>query len=151
MDIVGNFFDDGGEDEEGDMEGEGEAEDAHFNSGPVETPIFVRQASTATDPLPGSATRILQPTAIVPPFGNSSAVVASPINSSTFEVSRRGSRSQLQKQQQQLNSMAEMFLMQQQQFMEDERRYWLEMQRCQEEECEEERHQRDEEHHEDNR
>ncbi len=95
-DVVDQFFDDGGEDDEVDNEGDGEAKEGYFNPGPPQIPIFVRQASSTSDNLPSSAARILQPAPILPPFSTNLAAAPPPLSSSTFEVSRRGSRSQVQ-------------------------------------------------------
>ncbi len=40
-DVLRQFFDDGGEDEEGNVERNGKPEDAYFSPGPVETLIFL--------------------------------------------------------------------------------------------------------------
>ncbi len=89
-DVVEQFFDDGGEDDEVNIEGDGEG---YFNPGPVQTPIFVRQASSTSDSLPSSAARTLQPAPILPPFHTETAAGSlpqrpQPLSSSTFEVSR---------------------------------------------------------------
>ncbi len=74
-DVMNQYFDDGGEDDEVDNEGDGEAEEGYFITGPVQTPIFVRQASSISDTLPSSAARILQPAPTLPPFSTDTATV----------------------------------------------------------------------------
>jgi hypothetical protein len=90
-------------------------DDVGFNPPATETPVFIRQQSSiSSENLPTSATRLLQP-----------SPVPQPLSTSTFEVSRRGTRFGTNQAQQQQSAMMEMFLLQRQQQMEDEHNWSL--------------------------
>jgi hypothetical protein len=95
MDVIEHFFDNNhaeGEinlevdDDESDPEHE---QEPYFNPLRVETPTFVRQASSTSDAVQPSASRILQSSPIVPPFATGTTLGPQPLSSGTFEVSRR--------------------------------------------------------------
>jgi hypothetical protein len=102
-----------------------EEDDVGFNPPTTQTPIFIRQqSSVSSENIPTSASRVLQP-----------SPVPQPLSTSTFEVSRRGTRLGTNQAQQQQSAMMEMFMLQRQQQMEDERNWRLQEMRRRDDEA----------------
>jgi hypothetical protein len=133
-DIVDQFFDELNRDDvhvevdPDEVEATAESE-MFFNPPRPDTPTFVRQASTSSDTVPASASRILQPSPIAPPFATGTTLVPQPLSSSSYEVSRQGSRSVNSQMQSSLIGMAELMIHQRQQQMEEDQQYRLQRER----------------------
>jgi hypothetical protein len=152
--VVDQFFDDLAWDEgnidadvdEVDPIAESEPE-ANFNPPRANTQTFIQQASSASDMIPASASMILQPSPLAPPFASGTTLVPQPLSSSMYEVSRHGSRSANLQMQSNIMGLAELMLHQQQQQMEEDQHYRLQRERERNEERREEWRQREEDQH----